>query len=251
MCGQKTLARKIVQLSCRVLVNSAATEAFFADKSNVRLVYNGVRIQNMERSEAAELGRQWGLREEDVVFGIVGKICEEKGQREVIQALGKIGKDHALKLLIVGDVKSKTYFSELKRLCEALNIRDRVIFTGYQRDVFRLLCLMDCLIVASHTESFGRTIIEAMSVKTPVIAVKSGGIPEIIVHGTNGFLLDSRDPEVIKEAMVSFLKNEETHKRAAEEGFRSVQEKFLLSTQVKAIEQTLEECLEEFRGANG
>ncbi|MGD8537834.1 MAG: glycosyltransferase family 4 protein [Candidatus Aminicenantes bacterium] len=250
LCGQRALARKIVRLSCRVLVNSLATEAFFEDKANVRLVYNGIRIQEIEKVETQELGRQWGFRDGDLVFGIIGKICEAKGQREVIEALGKIGKDYPLKLLLVGEVKSKTYFSKLQNVCDALEISDRVIFAGYRRDVQQVLALMDCLIVASRTESFGRTITEALSVKTPVIAVRSGGIPEIIVNGRNGLLLDSRDPETIKEGMVSFLENREAHKRAAEEGYRTVQDKFLLSSQVKKIEHILEECLGEHGGEN-
>jgi glycosyltransferase involved in cell wall biosynthesis len=243
MFGQKALARKIVRFSCRILVNSLATEAFFADKKNVRLVYNGIHPQDEENNESQSLGRQWGLNDRDIVFGMVGKICEEKGQREVITSLGMLKKSLPLKLLIVGEVKSKRYFAEIAKICEAYDIKDRVVFTGYRRDVFNVLRLMDCLIVASSAESFGRTIIEAMSVKTPVMAVRSGGIPEILTHGTNGFLLSSREPEAIQEGMVSFLNNRETHTRAAEEGYRTVQEKFLLSSQVKRIEQVLEECL--------
>jgi glycosyltransferase involved in cell wall biosynthesis len=89
-----------------------------------------------------------------------------------------------------------------------------------------------------------------MSVRTPVIAVRSGGIPEVIVHGTNGFLLDSREPEAIKEGMVSFLESRDAHKKAAEKGYRTVQEKFLLSHQVQKIERVLEECIGEYGGAN-
>jgi glycosyltransferase involved in cell wall biosynthesis len=248
--GQRALSQKIVRLSCRVLVNSMATGAFFEDKTNVRLVYNGIQFQDFDRYETRELGRQWGLSDEDIVFGMVGKICEAKGQREVIEALGKIGNDFPLKLLIAGEVKSRTYFSELLRICEASDIRGRVIFTGYRRDVYRILRLIDCLIVASRAESFGRTIIEAMSVKTPVIAVKSGGIPEVIIHGTNGFLLNSRKPESIKEGMVSFLENRDVHKRAAEEGYRTARERFLLTDQVKKIERILEECIGEHGGEN-
>jgi len=250
MFGQKALARKIAQCSCRVLVNSMATEAFFEEKTNVQLVYNGVQPQAEVGYESQRLGRQWRLDEKDVVFGMVGKICEEKGQREVITALGMLGKYQPLKLLIVGEEKSKAYIAELEEICEAYDIKERVVFTGYQRDVFNVLRLMDCLIVASSVESFGRTIIEAMSVKTPVIAVESGGIPEIISHGMNGFLLSSRKPELIQESMVSFLNDRETHARAAEIGYRTVQEKFLLSSQVKEIEHVLEECLGEHGGVN-
>jgi glycosyltransferase involved in cell wall biosynthesis len=248
--GQKTLARKIVRCSRRVLVNSLATEEFFEEKSNVQLVYNGIQPQPEERPETQGSDYRWGLDDQDVVFGMVGKICEEKGQREVIAALGMLGKDQPWKLMIVGEEKSKTYLAELVEICIAYDIEDRVIFTGYQRDVFDALHLMDCLIVASNAESFGRTIIEAMSVKTPVIAVKSGGIPEIISHGTNGFLLSSRKPEVIKEAIVSFLNDRKTYERTANMGYRTVQEKFHLSSQVQEIEKVLEDCLEEHGGVN-
>lgn len=250
MFGQRALARKIVRFSCRVLVNSLATEAFFEDRKKVRLVYNGVLLETKDLSENRTLGRTWGLDDQDIVFGIVGKICEEKGQREVITALGMLGKDRPLKLLVVGEVKSRAYFEELARICRAYDVRDRVVFTGYRRDVLHVLRLMDCLIVASRAESFGRTVIEAMSVRTPVIAVKSGGIPEIISHGTNGFLLNSRTPEAIRDGMVSFLDDQDAYTRYAEEGYRTVQEKFLLSIQVKKIEQVLEECLGKHGGEN-
>jgi glycosyltransferase involved in cell wall biosynthesis len=246
MFGHKALARTIVQLSCRVLVNSLVTEAFFADKENVRVVYNGVELLDEEKNETQMLSRQWGIDKQDIVFGMVGKICEEKGQREVITALGLLGKDRwPLKLLIVGEVKSKSYFSKLEKICKFYDIKEHVIFTGYRRDVLCALRLMDCLIVASSTESFGRTIIEAMSVRTPVIAKNSGGIPEIIIHGTNGFLLESREPEAIQDGMISFLNNKDSFKRIAEEGYRTVKEKFLLSDQVWKIERVLEECIEQ------
>jgi glycosyltransferase involved in cell wall biosynthesis len=248
--GQRALSRFIARFSCRILVNSHASEAFFSEKGNVRLVYNGIQLMEEGKNETQMLGRQWGIDTQDIVFGMVGKICEEKGQREVITALGMIGKDRPLKLLIVGEVKSKAYFAELAKICEVYGIKERVVFTGYRRDVFCVLRLMDCLFVASSAESFGRTVIEAMSVKTPVIAAKSGGIPEIIIHGVNGFLLNSRDPEVIQGGMMSFLNNRDTHTQAAEKGYRTVQEKFLLSDQVKKIEQVLEECLKDHGGVN-
>lgn len=248
--GKKALARKIARSSCKVLVNSLVTEAFFAENKNVRLVYNGIQPQTEEGDEARGSGGFWGLADVDIVFGMVGKICEEKGQREVITALGMLGKDRPWKLLIVGAEKSKTYLADLHEICKSFDIEDRVVFTGYQRDVFNVLRLMDCLIVASSAESFGRTIIEAMSVKTPVIAVESGGIPEIITHGTNGFLLSSRKPEAIREGLVSFLDDRESRERAAEMGYRTVQEKFSLSSQVHEIETLLEECLEDQGGLN-
>jgi len=242
--GQNALARKIIRFSCRVLVNSKATGAFFGDKADVRLVYNGIQPQDF-RNESQNLRNRWGLDNKDIVFGIVGKVCEEKGQRETIMALGELGREWPVKLLVVGPMKSKAYVEELEKICDAYAINDRAIFTGYQKDVMPILHSMDCLIVASRAESFGRTVIEAMSVRTPVIAVKSGGIPEVITHGWNGFLLESQTAHEIHMGMVSFLEDRDAYERAAEKGVHTVLEKFVLSAQVKKIENILEECLNE------
>jgi glycosyltransferase involved in cell wall biosynthesis len=92
-------------------------------------------------------------------------------------------------------------------------------------------------------ESFGRTIIEAMSVHTPVIAVRSGGIPEIITSGENGLLLESREPQELKKAIVSFFHDRMAFERAADEGVETVKKRFLLKYQIRSTESVLEECL--------
>jgi glycosyltransferase involved in cell wall biosynthesis len=150
-----------------------------------------------------------------------------------------------LKLLLVGGVKDKSYLSSLHKLIERENLGNRVIFAGFQNDIIPLLDTMDCLVVASKMESFGRTIIEAMAVHTPVIAVRSGGIPEIISSGENGLLLESRKPEELKKAIVSFFHDRESFQRAADAGVETVKKGFLLKNQISDTESVLEECLGE------
>ncbi len=244
--GERALIRFIQSFSCRVVVSSRATGKCFGESEKVRLVYSGVELPSGAWSDPKVIRARFNLSESDVVLGMVGRICDEKGQREMIQALGLLGKDYPrLKLLLAGSVKDKTYFSSLEKLIEHENLVDRVIFTGYQKDVIRLLQALDCLVVASKMESFGRTIIEAMAVHTPVIAVRSGGIPEIINPGENGFLLESREPEELKKAILSFFHDREAFQRAADEGVETVKKRFLLKNQIQSTESVLEECLEQ------
>jgi glycosyltransferase involved in cell wall biosynthesis len=228
------------------VVSSRATGRCFGESEKVRLVYSGVELPLGAWSDPKVIRARFNLSESDVVLGMVGRICDEKGQREMIQALGLLGKDYPrLKLLLAGSVKDKTYFSSLEKLIEHENLGDRVIFTGYQKDVIPLLEALDCLVVASKMESFGRTIIEAMAVHTPVIAVRSGGIPEIINPGENGFLLESREPEELKKAILSFFHDRAAFQRAADVGVETVKKRFLLKNQIKSTERVLEECLEQ------
>jgi len=119
-----------------------------------------------------------------------------------------------------------------------------VVFAGFQKDIFPLLKALDCLFVVSKLESFGRTIIEAMSVRTPVVAVRSGGVAEIITSGENGLLLDSREPETLKKAILSFIHDRGAFIRTSDRGLETVKKRFLLEHQIGDTERVLEECLE-------
>jgi glycosyltransferase involved in cell wall biosynthesis len=242
--GQRVLIRLILRLSCLVVVSSRATGESFGESEKVRLVYSGIGPPTKLPSDPGIMRSRFDIAEGDVVLGVVGRICDEKGQLEVVQALGMLGKDYPrLKLLLAGRIKGKRYFANLQKIIEREHLRDRVIFAGFQKDIIPLLEALDCLIVASKMESFGRTVIEAMSVRTPVIAVRSGGIPEIIIPGVNGFLLESREPEELGKAIVSFVQGREAYQRVADEGLATVKKRFLLAHQVSGTLGVLEECL--------
>ncbi|MBN1222370.1 MAG: glycosyltransferase [Candidatus Aminicenantes bacterium] len=243
--GQRSLAKLILRLSCRVVVNSHASEKAFCGSPKVRLVYNGIEVLPLDDSNRRSVRRALGFSEEDVVLGMVGRISAAKGQRQLITALGMVREDYPrVKVLLVGESKQKNYFFGLQKLIERRKLEGRVVFTGYRKDVIPLLKAVDCLFVASKVESFGRTIIEALSVRTPVVAVKSGGIPEIISHGENGYLLESREPEELKKAICTFIREREAFDRAANRGEAMVVERFSLKNQKKLLESVLEECFD-------
>jgi glycosyltransferase involved in cell wall biosynthesis len=243
--GQAALLRLILRLSCLVVVSSSATGEFFGESDKVRLVYSGVKPHTGVSADDGIIRNRFNIAADDVVLGQVGRICDDKGQMEMVQALGMLGTDYPrVKLLLAGRVTDESYLARLRGLIQRENLGERVIFAGFQEDIISFLKVVDCLVVASKMESFGRTIIEAMSVGTPVIAARSGGIPEIITSGENGFLLESRDPEELKRAIVSLVRDRAAFERAAEAGVTTVKEKFQLEHQINGTERVLEECLE-------
>jgi mannosyltransferase len=118
-----------------------------------------------------------------------------------------------------------------------------VIFKDYIPEIFDVLALLDLLVVASCVESFGRVAVEAMSVKTAVLAVRKGAMAEIIIPGENGFLVDSADPEVMAEAIISIRDNPEQVRKVVEKGYRLVREKYSVENQILKTEEILWECL--------
>ena len=148
-----------------------------------------------------------------------------------------------VKLLVVGEVRDKAYFNKIQRFISARKLEERVIFTDYLPEIFDVLALLDLLVIASCVESFGRVAVEAMSVKTPVLAVRKGATTEIITPGENGFLVDSSDPEVLAEAILSIRDNPEQVRKIAEKGYQLVREKYTVENQIKETEEIVRECL--------
>ncbi len=239
--GRKSLIRLICGMSSCVVVNSLATGEAFPDSSHVVLVYNGVALLPNEPAARTELRRRFGFRDRDFVLGIVGKISEPKGQREVISAVEILRRSFPeVKLLVVGAVGDEKYYGELLRNLPRDSSDRSVVFTGYRRDVRELMQAMDLLAAASRFDSFGRSIIEAMAVGTPVLALRAGGAEEIILHDENGFLSENREPETLSRDIAGIMKQPERLRRFAAAGFRTVKDKFSLDEQVRRIQEIME-----------
>lgn len=245
LLGKRALIRLVTALSTRIVVNSLASQRAFGNLRKVCLVYNGIGMNREDHPSRNILRKQFALKKQDFVVGTVGKICEKKGQMEIISAVASLSlRFPQLKLLVVGEAKNRRYLLRLQKKVEQLRLEDRIIFSGYRRDIFNVLRMMDLFISASRIESFGRTVIEAMAVRTPVLALRTGGIPEIIDNERNGFLMKSRNPDDISKKVEFMIKNPIRTAEIAEEGYRTVRERFSLENQVKKIEQVLKKSLE-------
>ena len=88
--------------------------------------------------------------------------------------------------LIVIGTGAEEYVNKLKKYAYNLDISDYIIFTGFISDPNKLITSLDLLVAPSLIDAFGRSIVEAMLQKTPVLAAKSGGHVSIINDGING-----------------------------------------------------------------
>jgi glycosyltransferase involved in cell wall biosynthesis len=243
--GRRILISLLSALSTRIIVNSETTGQFFRGTEKVRLVPIGIKWNLGERGLREILRRKFGLSSTDYVIGIIGKIYPDKGQEKVVESISLVKKNNPdVKLLIVGDVRDKRYFNRIKRFISARSLEEYVIFMEYQPEIFSVLALLDLLVIASCVESFGLVAVEAMSVQTPVLAVRKGATSEVITAGENGFLVDSPDPEVLADAICSIRKNPEQTRKVAEKSCRLVREKYTIENQMKKTEVVIRECLE-------
>lgn len=145
-------------------------------------------------------------------------------------------------LMLVGDgPEMRTAYD----LTDRFGLRDRIHFMGKQDNVAALLSCSDLFLLPSEKESFGLAALEAMACEVPVIASRTGGIPEVVEDGVSGALSEVGDTEKMIEDAVSILSDPGRHREmAAAARSRAVslfEEKMIASKYVALYERLLSE----------
>lgn len=150
-----------------------------------KTVHNAIDCQRFHQAKPI-LRENYGLSDKDFVIVYSGRLTQEKGILQLIQAIKKMQDIPHLKLLIIGassygiDKHPSSFIRQLEE--ESESIRNQVIFTGYitYEHVPSYLKMADIAVVPSMWEEpFGLTIVESMATGLPLITTRSGGIPEI------------------------------------------------------------------------
>lgn len=198
----------------------------------VKTIYLGAKESQVDMQKVEDLRTKYELKDAFVV-GIVGRICEDKGQYIVIEALAKL-KEYNIKALIVGHTMSEAYLAELEERVKSLGMQERVIFSGFTKDVSEHISLCDVTVLASQKETFGLVVIESMMHKVCTIATDRGGPLEIIQDGIDGLLFD-RTTEDLAEKIEYLYKNTHIKESLSQAGYEKAKREFDYDTQMQKI----------------
>lgn len=155
--------------------------------NKIRTLYNAIDTKSFSRKKSSFVSReQLGFSDNDFVIVYSGRINQDKGVSELIDAMLRIKKTSNIKLMIIGgsffgNTNNEDFFiRSLKEKSKTLE--ERIVFTGFipYEDVPYYLHLADIAVLPSMwDEPFGLTIAEALAAGLPLITTRSGGIPEI------------------------------------------------------------------------
>lgn len=180
----------------------------------ITVIHNAVdrdRFRPDPRS-GAEVRRELGLQPDQSVIGIVGQLTPRKGQLELIEAFAQIARESPEGVLLIAGAalfnRDDEYAKRLQQTAETLGIANQVKFLGSRSDVPGLMRAMNVLVVNSHEEPFGLTVLEGMATGVAVVASDVGGIPEMITSYQNGVLVPRCDNGALARAIRQLLKDE-------------------------------------------
>lgn len=186
------------RLGAMIAVSDAVRRIASGLVANDRLVTvpNGVELPVIA-ADAFRLRSHLGLRPDHLVIGCVARLSPEKGVDDLLRAVARIHQRWPkLVLLVMGDAPAdSSHPAHLQRLAQELGLARQVRFCGYQPDAATLCAAFDVQVVNSLAEPCGLATLEAMAQSRPVVVTASGGSPELVADGCEGFLVPPGDPE--------------------------------------------------------
>lgn len=171
---------------------------------------------------AGAIRREWGVDAGDVLFGMVAQVVPWKGHRDFLAAARRVAQENpSTRFVLVGADLFDEHPDLVRRIKGEVNappLAGRTILAGYREDIGDVLDALDCLVLPSHGEPFGRALVEAMLLGKPVIATKEGGPLEIVVDGETGILVPVGAPEALAGAMLTLARDGDFARRLGETG---------------------------------
>lgn len=163
-----------------------------------------------------------------------------KRAADVVSVFAKLTAKQPSRLVLVGDGPERP---RVLMRAEELGVRDRVMFLGKHTSVHEVLSCADLFLLPSASESFGLVALEAMACGAPVVASNVGGLPEVIEHGTSGYLFDVGDIDAMAEAGLRIMGDDEHWRSLSEAGRALAEERFSSERVVPQYERYYEQVL--------
>jgi len=212
------------------VARSLVANGYQAKKTHA--VLNAIDLAGWDhRLDPSSVRRDLGIPSGAPVVACAARLFRGKGQDDVIRAISVLRRELPLvRLLIIGqddrEAMRTSFTAELKALVCDLGLSEHVIFTGYRADMPVLFAACDVFALPSPGEPFGLVFLEAMAMKKPVVALNSGGAPEIVEHGKSGLLSAPGDGAALAENLLVLLRDPALRDRMGEYGRRRVETHF-------------------------
>ncbi len=245
-----TLAKVARIIAVSQAVASQLLVDAIAPLEKISVVLNGIDVARFVKARAEFNRRQffdsWKLPEDSLLVGTVGELTPLKGQEEFLRAASQVLHHYPTAYFIIAGVdhsRGNKHRLRIEQLIEKLNLTERVRLVGWMEDLAQLYCSLDVFVSASHTESFGLAIAEAMTSRTAVVSTETEGAREIIRSGETGLLVPIGDVDKLAEAILVLLKERDLRARLGRAAQQAAVANFSIERMIAETEKIYQESL--------
>lgn len=203
------------------------------------VVPNGLMLDSLPE-RAADVRSEFAWSPAHRVVAMPGRLEAWKGHHVFLRAAALVAQRHPdVRFLVVGGAlygRDEEYADGLPRLAAELGIADVMVFTGHRADALQLMAAADVVCHCSTApEPFGMVLIEAMALRTAVIATRGGGPDEIIDDGRTGLLVDPGDHHQLAGALTRVLTDAGERSRMVDAAAQQVRESYTAEAMARSM----------------
>lgn len=212
-------------------------------QSPIDVIPNFIDPERYELAKSLPGARRWAKPGERLLIHI-SNFRPVKRVLDVVKVFLRLRSQVPCRLLMVGDGPER---GKVEQHCRDNDACNAITFIGSLPLIEEILVGADLFLLPSESESFGLAALEALSCKVPVIATSVGGLPEVVVHGENGFLHPVGDVDAMAESALRLLTDEPMRQAFGEAGRRRAVEVFGQEPIVRQYRSIYERVIERAR----
>lgn len=217
-----------------------------APRSHLHLLGSGVDVGRYASADPASrqrVRREWGIRDDELIIGSVGRLVAEKGFRELFEAVKDL---EGTRLVVVGGEDPEK--PDALDPNEVRRARDHgVVFAGFRSDMVDVYEAFDVFVLASHREGFPRVAMEAAASGLPIVATDIRGCRQVVEHGVTGLLVPLGSTTALRDALGKMAEDAELRHRMGEAARARALDEF----DERAVLRRIESCYAETLGRRG
>jgi glycosyltransferase involved in cell wall biosynthesis len=227
----------VSKIICVSEASARSLEKAGVEKKKVTVIHNGMEIPAMNHTARSKAVRKKFSLTGAFVAGTIGYFRRNKGIDLLIRAAAIVKiKNEDIKFLLVGKAESAdmNYEIELKNLVKKLGVEKNVIFAGFGKK-FDFLPAFDIFVLPSDNEPFALSVLESLGAGVPVIAFDSGGTPEVVRDGYNGFIVPKMNDDALAQAILNVYDGRKRLKKMGKNAAMNIRKEFTMKKQMKEI----------------
>ncbi len=206
-------------------------------KDRVVTIPTGIDLERFNPEKTPDTFRQGaggaGFKEKDLIVGTVAILRRKKGHHVLLDAIPRVLREFGhVKFVFAGDGPQK---ENIERKIKELGIEKSVTLLGLRADVECVLKGMDLFVLPTLQEALGTSILEASAMGKAVISTRVGGVPEVVIEGVTGQLVDPEDSGALSDAIIKLLKDGPLRRSMGVEGRKLVNKEFSTERMVERM----------------
>jgi N-acetyl-alpha-D-glucosaminyl L-malate synthase BshA len=212
----------------------------FGIKRPIEVIPNFVNCDLYTRKPDAELRAQWAPNGEPILMHL-SNFRPVKRILDAVEIFALVCEKIPAKLVMIGDGPDR---EPAEALARRRGVEKNTIFLGKQNGIREKLGQADLFLLPSQLESFGLAALEAMACEVPVIATNTGGVPEVVEHGVDGYLVEPGDVKLAAKYALDILTRVDRGRQMGQRARLDAKRRFCANDVIPMYERYYERVLE-------